>query len=322
MKKEGFQKTNDPIFAFANFKTAHSPYKNAPEPYKSYFTDDSIRPTNPLLDIAYREFLDRTPEKIDGLEYGRLSQLANDFPLLTNQSEPTDQEWQVILDWYDGAIRYMDQKVGLILDELSKANELNNTWIIVTADHGELFGEHGLESHIFSLYDTLLRVPLIIRPPGGGHNTVSEMCSWIDLYPTICEIAGADYPDRNHAKSLLPVGSNPDHDHIYAEVSRKYPPKVKHNHPDFELIKQNGPLQSVRNELWKLIQFHSGDVELHNWADDPSEMTDCSDSHPTVVKRLQNQLDTELGDMDLSSHHETTVTSADVRDRLEHLGYL
>jgi arylsulfatase A-like enzyme len=317
-----FRKSQKPFFGFVNFKTAHGPYKNAPEPYKSYYTDDSIRPANPILDRVYREFLDKEPDQIDGIDYERLCRLASDFPVITGEFEPTHEEWDIIKDWYDGSIRYMDAKIGMILQSLKKEDELDNTWIIITSDHGELFGEHGLQSHVFSLYEELLRIPLIIHPPNNTNKKVSGMCSWIDLYPTICEIVGIDYPDRRHAKSLLPIGSDPGHHHLYAEVGRKDNPKIKENHPDFETIRENGPLQSIRDESWKLIRYPSNDVDLFNRVEDPVEQNECSNENPEVVERLLKKMNSELEHMDSFSYHQADeILSPEVENQLEFLGY-
>ena len=66
---------------------------------------------------------------------------------------------------YDGAIASIDQEIGRLLDELRRRGVLDNTIVIVTSDHGEQFGEHGLNGHGNSLYLPLLRVPLVIRYP-------------------------------------------------------------------------------------------------------------------------------------------------------------
>jgi arylsulfatase A-like enzyme len=318
-----FNNSQQPFFGFVNFKTAHSPYhKKVPEPYKSCFTNDSIRCKNPILDFAHRIILNKGPDNIDGIDYDRLCEISDNYPLLTEKFQPKKKEWKIIKDWYDGAIRYTDKKIGMILQTIRKENNLDNTWIIITADHGEMFGEHGLENHIFSLYDELLSIPLIIRPPSGSKQDVSGMVSWIDLYPTICEIAGVNYPDRPHAKSLLPPGSDPKHEHIYAEVARKANPKIKENHPDFGSIRVNGPLQSIRDESWKLIKYPSGEVELFNWVTDPDEQDDRSKQNPGIVENLLDKMESELGNMNTSSHHDGNVTlSSEVVETLESLGY-
>jgi arylsulfatase A-like enzyme len=97
-------------------------------------------------------------------------------------------------DRYDAAITYMDEQVGRMVDSLAKRGVLDNTVLIVTADHGELIGEHGLQGHSTSLYFPTLYVPLVIRHPGRLPKAarVQEPVSLRDLAATIVDLAGAD----------------------------------------------------------------------------------------------------------------------------------
>ena len=86
----------------------------------------------------------------------------------------------MIVDAYDDCIADLDEQLGMLLDELERRRILQETWLIITSDHGESFGEHtGVFCHGTSLYQTELHVPLLIVPPGGnvdqaGHQRDSE----------------------------------------------------------------------------------------------------------------------------------------------------
>ncbi len=107
------------------------------------------------------------------------------------------------IDDYDAAIAYMDRSIGELLDSLDARRLLDNTVVVVTSDHGELFGEHDLTGHGNSLYLDLLHVPLIIRAPGVTDGTrIETAVSLVDLYPTLLELAGLEIPESNSARTL------------------------------------------------------------------------------------------------------------------------
>ena len=99
---------------------------------------------------------------------------------------------------YDGAIAYLDQQVGQLLDELQRRGQLGNTLVIITADHGEEFGEHGHYGHVDSAYLTQLRVPLVLALPGAipAGRAITVPVSLRDLPATVMETLNlkADFP--------------------------------------------------------------------------------------------------------------------------------
>jgi arylsulfatase A-like enzyme len=110
------------------------------------------------------------------------------------------------VDRYDGEIRYSDDLVGSLIDELERRGMLSSTWVVVTSDHGEGFGEHGLADHGRSFFNEVLKVPLILHPPGGRSTEpaiVEEPISNIDLFPTLLEIMGAEAPPEAEGRSLF-----------------------------------------------------------------------------------------------------------------------
>ena len=72
-----------------------------------------------------------------------------------------------VRDGYDDCLAYLDAQIGLLFDELGRRGALDNTVVVITADHGEGFGEHGLSGHGVSLYRPELHVPLLVLSPGG-----------------------------------------------------------------------------------------------------------------------------------------------------------
>lgn len=115
------------------------------------------------------------------------------------------RDLQHVIALYDGEIRYTDDTLGSILEMLGKAGLLESAAVIVIADHGEEFFEHGKKGHRNNLFEESLRVPLILQVPGftPRRSRVDEVVSLVDLYPTVCELLGAPCEPGRPGVSLL-----------------------------------------------------------------------------------------------------------------------
>jgi arylsulfatase A-like enzyme len=119
-----------------------------------------------------------------------------------------------LVSQYDGEIAHLDAQLGDFLDALREAGVYDRSWIVMTSDHGEHFGERGLLWHRTSLYDELLRVPLIVKAPGqtvGRRETGTVQPS--DLMPTLLRANGIEPPAVVHARGL-----DKSRDRAFAEV--------------------------------------------------------------------------------------------------------
>lgn len=117
----------------------------------------------------------------------------------------SEREW--IRKLYDGEVRYVDKSVGRLLDTLKQLNIYDDSLIILTADHGEEFWEHGSFEHGHSLYNELLRVPLIIKLPlSSSKGRINSMVQTHSVMPTVLDICGITY-DSEHLSvaSLTPL---------------------------------------------------------------------------------------------------------------------
>lgn len=309
----------EPFFAFMNWTTAHNPY-DPPRPYKSLFCDELDRPRYEFLERALAA-LGRDGESLASFDVDRLRELSWDYPVVAGEMEPTRAELDVVRAWYDGAIRYLDDRLGEILGRLEERSLLEDTYVIVTADHGELFGEHGLEKHHYSLYEELLRVPLVVRPPSGESAVRTDPVSLVDLYPTVLDVCGASAPDRDLAASLVSGDEGARHEHLFAEVGRKSDAPITRRYPDFDGSDHEGPLQSVRDDEYKLIAHPDGRRELYRWRDDRAEQEDLAAREQEVVERLEGVLERNLGSL-RDAVPDLEAADDDRQDRLEDLGYL
>ncbi len=140
----------------------------------------------------------------------------------------------VLFNAYDGAIRYLDAEVDRLLRALEARGQLTNTIVVVTSDHGELFGEHGVIAHANSLYLPALHIPLLIVAPGRIPTgmRVQTPASLRDLPATLLELAGVSnpgVPGRSLVQSWNPgaPGARPDTLFAALEYNRllsKWPP--------------------------------------------------------------------------------------------------
>jgi arylsulfatase A-like enzyme len=108
---------------------------------------------------------------------------------------------------YDGEIAYMDSQLGRLLGALRSDGQYENTLVVVVGDHGEALGEHGEPTHGIFLYNSTVRVPLIVKFPAGEHagGRVDANVSLVDIFPTVLERAGLSVPSGIQGRSLLPL---------------------------------------------------------------------------------------------------------------------
>lgn len=317
--KQFIRRSDQPFFAFVNFKTAHHPY-NPPRPYKSFYDDDLSRPPMEFFEQAI-SMLGREPQSHNSADIDRIREISQNYPIITDEISPTEEEIKIVQKWYDGAIRYLDKQVGEIIQLLERDNIKNNTTLIITSDHGDLFGEHGLEKHQYSLYDSLIRIPLIIDTANTGPQIHSEPVSLIDLYPTIRELIGESASSSTVASSLLPLEEETTHQYLYSEVDRKPVEPIRRRHPEFENSCYNGPVQSVRSDKYKLILYDNKDPELYNWQKDPSEKNNQYYNMRDTAEELRRKLNNTLNEMAEQSSVDD-INDSRLRSQLEELGYL
>ena len=299
-----------PFFLFVNYMEAHMPYK---PPAKILYRLDSMK-AGPGM-----RFFSNFPIKLAGLyNIGRL--------------KLTPDELTRVQTLYRAEIAYVDEKIGTLISCLRTHGPLDNTILIITSDHGENLGEHNLMGHEFSLFDTVLHIPLIVRfpsalPPG---ESVEAPVSLVDILPTILEILG-DHARLAELKgvSLLRaknVQANEDRS-ILAEYSR---PKTLINYhmrrrfPQVDLSHYDVSLKALRKGRFKYVVSDRGEEFLYNVAEDPAELADISASFPEQLSRLRTEL-TELtqtvGPIE-DREDKSEPFTPEQRRQLESLGYL
>jgi arylsulfatase A-like enzyme len=207
-----------------------------------------------------------------------------------------EEDRQHLIRLYDAEIRYVDQSIGELLSFLEGNGSFDESMIVLSSDHGESFGEHGMWMHGSSLYDSEIHVPLIVKFPGQRvGKRVKEPAQALDILPTILDVAAIESDRPMNGTSL------------------------RHARPEyaFSLWKD---WQVARSDTWKLVR-QGTDVSLFNLRSDPNELRDVSAESPDVVRRLSDACRKELERLEISAEAIGRSSSA-VAERMRALGYL
>jgi len=189
MREEGRRR---PFFLFFHTYAVHDPYR-AYEPFFSQLTGGPPDPD--LVNIHTRSSAAR---KKDGyLNRNRFFRQSQG----SGESEVSWDDMQLVRDYYDSGVAYMDDGLGRLLGALD-----DNTVVIVTSDHGEALGEHQLAGHT-SLFDHDLLVPLLVSLPGGSGagSRMAQQVQLIDIVPTLLDVVGIEPPGDLNGSSLIPL---------------------------------------------------------------------------------------------------------------------
>lgn len=210
---------------------------------------------------------------------------------------------------YDGEVAYTDHEVGQLLDGLGELGLADSTVVVLTADHGEEFLDHGGFEHGHSLYEELVHVPLIIYAAGQATGrSVASVVGHVDLAPTLCELAGIAPDPAFVGKSLVGLmnGATGDDRPII-----------------FEGNFWGKPLRGWLQDDHKLIVPTYVPAKLFNLAEDPREGKDLASIDPERLKRMVADLELAYKGMAARMQVESSRVelSPDEQRRLRALGY-
>src|SRR5439155_24989903 len=148
---------------------------------------------------------------------------------------------------YDGEIAYADAQLGRLLESLRARGEIDRTLIVVAGDHGEGLGDHGERTHGMLLYDSTLRVPLIVAAPGEAPARRDDPVSLVDIAPTILRAAGAAIPSELKGHDLLVRLT------ASAKASAVKKPDL-YSETEYPRAAGWAPLQALTDGRWKVIR--------------------------------------------------------------------
>jgi choline-sulfatase len=222
---------------------------------------------------------------------------------------------------YDGEIAYADSQLGRLFAWLKQApdNVYDNTLIVFLSDHGESLGEHGEKEHGFFVYDSTVRVPLVVKPPRSAAlavQRVPEAVETIQVGPTVLELAGVQdtIQKQFQAASLVPLLSGKPHGPERAAYSETFYPANSFGW---------SPLRSVQTARYHYIEAPR--QELYEHATDPAEKINVAEQNGGVAARLREQLGQLLARYPASAASadgNAAGASPETLEKLRSLGYL
>lgn len=285
--------TNQPYFLFANYLEPHMPYEPPKELATKYLKEVDYEAANKIPQQPVKDVL--------------------------NKSELPNRNYRALKSLYEAEIEYLDQRIKEIYQYLDSEGELENTVFIIVGDHGENIGDHNLLGHIYSLHDTVIRVPLIVRTPDGQANEIDAQVQLTDLFPLILEYAGIEY-DYSDLFAELPPPMGKSRTFAYSELLAPNPTleaverrtEGSFDVDRFEMLSQRQ--RAIRTETKKMIRYGNGKTETMNISNDKggsgiSEM------------ELRDQLDKWVESLNRNESN-TAEVGDQVESKLQDLGYL
>ncbi len=279
------------FFLFIHTMDIHEPY-NPPSPYFNLYTN--------------------------GYSKGNLLKTSKGIEVKgLNASKLTPEEIDYIIAVYDGGINYVDEQLGKIFEKLDQLGIDDNTIIILTADHGEAFGEHGKLSHGHKPYIELVHVPLIMKGPGMPRNRIYEnFVQHIDILPTILEILNIPQRKEMQGRSLLSLIKNFE----IQESPKTYSWALYRE----SLLPPKPPSISLRTKEWTYIMTKKRPDELYDRINDPKEQNNIIEKRSLIAQKLKEELKSFIT---LTTEAKPQVTEKvdideELKEQLKSLGYL
>jgi len=271
--------TGEPVFAFFHTYQVHSPYL-PPDGYRTLFGEytGSIEPTSEAL----RPLTTTAGQNLE----------RDDFDFLVSQ--------------YDGEIRFLDDSLRELFARLDEIGFLDNAVVLITADHGEEFGDHGGLLHRGSLFEELVRVPFIVWGRGVPAGVVDPtLVSAVDIVPTLLAAAAMVPPPIMEGRNVLADQTVPwAEQRIFAQY--------------------RDAIYSVRTPRFKLIEGAGGHRMLFDLERDPRERRNTAAERPELTAGLAAELEawrTARPTLDEEASSRTELDPA-TEEQLKALGYL
>jgi arylsulfatase A-like enzyme len=303
-----------PFFLFVNYMEAHLPYEPS-RAYREQFVSAADK------DRSYQ---------IDQSDLGVWDYLFFGKKLIRKE------DVRILSDLYDARVREVDDHFADLLRVIAAEADLDDTLVILTADHGENLGEHGLLEHQYCVYNTLVHVPLIVRwPRGPKPQRVNSLVQTCDIFPSVLQWAEAEYTSSIpwSARSLWDRARTPERGDprlAYSEYLH-WPStemaRVGRLDPHFDPSRWTVSYRAVVDGTWKLILGSPDRLELYDLAGDPGECRNLAASNPSKAAELSKQVKRWLASLEPLDPNgpagpRRPVLDSEQRKRLRDLGYV
>jgi arylsulfatase A-like enzyme len=292
---------SSPLLLFVNLMEAHAPYW-APRRHRRRFLPAGAG-------ASYARRIPQSSSKVNA----RVARLR-------------DRDWAVLRALYRAEVRYLDERLEQLLGSIDRHRGLGNAVVVVLSDHGDNIGDHGLMGHNYSVWETLLHVPLIIRYPDGvdGGTSDPRLAQTADILPTIVEAVGGSLGSEVAGTSLrAPV----TRELAVAEYLAPMPSmETMHlKYPNADLRRFDRSLRALRTaDDEKFIWDSKGEHHLYDLRADPEETRNLALERPDRAAELAGSLARWVQQHGESADAPppTAPIEDEVRRQLEAMGYL
>lgn len=260
---------------YVSFPDPHHPFAPPSEYFRRYDPDDVPLPPTFFEDHS------SSPDHIRETVARRGSQDIDPMMLWS----PTEEQFRHALAAEMGSIEFIDDSVGRILSALDELGLSEDTAVVFTADHGDVFGDHGLMLKHFTHYEGVIRVPLLVRGPGLGSGRHESLVSSADIAPTILDFLGAPELPAAQGVSLVPIMSG--------DVSSVRDALVVEEDQPYGLASLPGPVR-IRTLVGGDVRLteipNQGVVELFDLGADPEEARNLATTDPDFLAGARERL--------------------------------
>jgi iduronate 2-sulfatase len=267
---------NKPFFLGVGFLKPHLPFC-APEKYWKMHDETTFEAAAVRVDP-------KDAPSYAGQRGGELRSYAG----IPADGDLPDALQKTLIHGYYASTSYMDAQVGRVLDALEKADLAKNTIVVLWGDHGWHLGDHGYWCK-HTNFEQATRIPIIVAMPpsmGGAAGSKQDVfVESVDIYPTLCELAGFTAPSNLDGRSFANLLNN-----------KPYQPKsyISHVYPRGSKLGR-----AIRTSQYRLVEWRDFsapdevvDLELYDYVKDPAETVNVASSQPQVVAELQKILAT------------------------------